>query len=269
MTKTFKKKIDGKVLGLSVASLLIVGSAGGYGVYKYDEAMDKLHNEKELRMEVEKYNNKLNGKVDDLQIQLKGKDETIKNKNETEQRLRRQREERDNKIEDLNDTLHNKDEKIEQLKKDLQAKKEREERERQQAKLLAESKVNKQESSKSKETGRSDKNPVRSANDSNTESSVSGKTLTMKTTAYTAYCAGCSGTTKTGINLRSNPSQKMIAADPSVIPLGTKVHVEGYGTATVGDVGGGINNLELDLYMPTESQANAWGVRTVTVTILD
>ncbi|MFX6153002.1 3D domain-containing protein, partial [Acinetobacter baumannii] len=46
-------------------------------------------------------------------------------------------------------------------------------------------------------------------------------------TAYTAYCTGCSGTTATGINLRANPNAKVIAVDPRVIPLGTKVYVEG------------------------------------------
>ena len=39
--------------------------------------------------------------------------------------------------------------------------------------------------------------------------------MTVTATAYTAYCAGCSGTTATGIDLRSNPNQKVIAVDPS------------------------------------------------------
>merc|ERR1711974_367282 len=62
-------------------------------------------------------------------------------------------------------------------------------------------------------------------------STQSGKEMTVSATAYTAYCAGCSGITRTGIDLRSNPNQKVIAVEPSVIPLGSKVWVEGYGTA--------------------------------------
>ena len=57
------------------------------------------------------------------------------------------------------------------------------------------------------------------------------KELSVEATAYTADCAGCSGVTATGVNLKDNPDQKVIAVDPSVIPLGSKVYVEGYGYA--------------------------------------
>lgn len=57
--------------------------------------------------------------------------------------------------------------------------------------------------------------------------SASGQTYTMRATAYTAYCKGCSGITANGTDIRSNPNQKVIAVDPRVIPLGTKVWVEG------------------------------------------
>ncbi|MFD1337372.1 ubiquitin-like domain-containing protein [Oceanobacillus iheyensis] len=100
-------------------------------------------------------------------------------------------------------------------------------------------------------------------------SGSSGKTLTMKASAFTASCSGCSGVTATGINLSSNPNMKIIAVDPSVIPLGTKVHVEGYGEAIAGDTGGNIVGNRIDVHVPSRSDAYAWGVRTVKVTILD
>ena len=59
----------------------------------------------------------------------------------------------------------------------------------------------------------------------------------MRATAYTAYCEGCSGITANGTDIRSNPNLKVIAVDPRVIPLGTKVWVEGYGEAIVADTG--------------------------------
>src|SRR5690606_25533069 len=59
----------------------------------------------------------------------------------------------------------------------------------------------------------------------------SGKEFYVTATAYTASCNGCSGVTATGFNLRANPDAKVIAVDPSVIPLGSKVYVEGYGYA--------------------------------------
>ena len=99
-------------------------------------------------------------------------------------------------------------------------------------------------------------------------STQSGKTMTVSATAYTAYCAGCSGTTATGIDLRSNPNQKVIAVDPSVIPLGSKVWVEGYGEAIAGDTGGAIKGKKIDVFIPTQSQALKWGRKNVKVKIL-
>ncbi|WIT25799.1 hypothetical protein [Bacillus phage SPO1L1] len=92
------------------------------------------------------------------------------------------------------------------------------------------------------------------------------KSLTMVATAYTASCAGCSGITTTGIDLRSNPDMKVIAVDPSIIPLGSRVHVEGYGYAIAGDTGGAIKGNKIDIFVPNRQDALAWGVRTVKVT---
>jgi len=97
----------------------------------------------------------------------------------------------------------------------------------------------------------------------------SGKKIMVSATAYTAYCNGCSGTTATGINLRENPSAKVIAVDPNVIPLGTKVYVDGYGYAIAGDTGGAIKGNKIDLFMESSSEAYSWGRRTVALTILE
>lgn len=98
---------------------------------------------------------------------------------------------------------------------------------------------------------------------------TNGKTITVTATAYTAYCEGCSGITKTGIDLRANPNQKVIAVDPAVIPLGSKVYVEGYGTAIAGDTGGAIKGNKIDVFIPNKSDALEYGRRETQVTILD
>ena len=95
------------------------------------------------------------------------------------------------------------------------------------------------------------------------------KEFTVTATAYTAYCNGCSGITKTGINLKQNPDLKVIAVDPSVIKLGTKVHVEGYGYAIAGDIGGAIKGNKIDVFIPTKSEALEWGRKQVKIKILD
>lgn len=97
---------------------------------------------------------------------------------------------------------------------------------------------------------------------------VSARELTMTATAYTAYCNGCSGTTKIGIDLRANPNQKVIAVDPSIIPLGSRVWVEGYGEAVAGDTGGAIKGHKIDVFIPGVDSALAWGVKKVRVKIL-
>ncbi len=100
-------------------------------------------------------------------------------------------------------------------------------------------------------------------------SSSDGREMYVTSTAYTAYCNGCSGITATGFDLRSNPNAKIIAVDPSVIPLGTKVYVEGYGYATAADTGGAIKGNKIDVFFPSKSQAYSWGRKQVKIRILN
>lgn len=103
--------------------------------------------------------------------------------------------------------------------------------------------------------------------------STASKTLTAVATAYTAYCKGCSGVTATGINLRENPNAKVIAVDPKVIPLNSKVEVvyndQSLGVFVAGDTGGAIKGNKIDIFMPSKEEAYNWGRRTVTVRVLD
>ncbi|EAW7057655.1 DUF348 domain-containing protein [Listeria monocytogenes] len=91
-----------------------------------------------------------------------------------------------------------------------------------------------------------------------------GKTYKMESTAYSG-----GGTTAYGINLSANPGLKVIAVDPRIIPLGSKVWVEGYGEAIAGDTGGAIKGNIVDVYFPNESQCYSWGRRMVTVKVLN
>jgi 3D (Asp-Asp-Asp) domain-containing protein/LysM repeat protein len=95
------------------------------------------------------------------------------------------------------------------------------------------------------------------------------KEIIVEATAYTASCEGCSGITATGIDLLSNPNQKVISVDPSVIPLGSKVYVEGYGEAIAGDTGGAIKGNKIDIFIPTKQEAINFGRKQVKVTILN
>jgi uncharacterized protein YabE (DUF348 family) len=96
-----------------------------------------------------------------------------------------------------------------------------------------------------------------------------GREFYVTATAYTAYCNGCSGHTATGLNLRANPNMKVIAVDPGIIPLGSKVYVEGYGYAVAADTGGAIKGYIVDLLMPSNADAYRWGRKKVKITVLN
>jgi uncharacterized protein YabE (DUF348 family) len=100
----------------------------------------------------------------------------------------------------------------------------------------------------------------------------------MKSTAYTASYSDTGkspgdpgfGITATGRMVRKG----IIAVDPAVIPLGTRVYVEvpgraaDYGYAVAADTGGAIKGNIIDVYLDSSSSVNAWGVRKVKVYIL-
>lgn len=89
-------------------------------------------------------------------------------------------------------------------------------------------------------------------------------TYSMTATAYTG-----NGFTATGLKPVRDPNGlSTIAVDPSVIPLGSKVHVEGYGYAIASDTGGAIKGNKIDLYMNSVAECLSFGRRTVTVTII-
>ena len=78
-----------------------------------------------------------------------------------------------------------------------------------------------------------------------------------------ATCYILKGTTASG--LPTGPG--IVAVDPTVIPLGTKLFVPGYGNGIAADVGGGIKGKIIDLWYSTYAECAKWGRRTVTITI--
>ncbi len=87
------------------------------------------------------------------------------------------------------------------------------------------------------------------------------KVLTCKATAYTHD----GSKTKMG----TTPRVGAIAVDPSVIPLGSKLYVEGYGFCVAEDTGGAIKGNKVDVFLDTEAECVNWGVKTLKVWILE
>jgi 3D (Asp-Asp-Asp) domain-containing protein len=59
----------------------------------------------------------------------------------------------------------------------------------------------------------------------------------------------------------------VVAVDPRLIPLGTRLFVPGYGRAIAADVGVAIKGRIIDLWMPNHAAARKWGRKTVTITV--
>lgn len=86
----------------------------------------------------------------------------------------------------------------------------------------------------------------------------SGRTITVSSTGYSLP-----GHTATGLPV----GWGIVAVDPSVIPLGTRMTIPGYGEGVAADTGSAVRGYDIDLWFPTLAQARAWGRRSVTITL--
>jgi 3D (Asp-Asp-Asp) domain-containing protein len=84
------------------------------------------------------------------------------------------------------------------------------------------------------------------------------RTLTVTATGYSLP-----GRTATGLPVGPG----MVAVDPSLIPLGTRMTIPGYGEGVAADTGGAVSGFVIDLWFPSLADALAWGRRTVTISL--
>lgn len=63
-------------------------------------------------------------------------------------------------------------------------------------------------------------------------------------------------------------SRGTVAADLSVIPMGTRLRIPGYGHGIVQDTGRAIKGARIDLWFPTHEEAQRWGRKTVRISRL-
>jgi 3D (Asp-Asp-Asp) domain-containing protein len=88
-----------------------------------------------------------------------------------------------------------------------------------------------------------------------------------------ASAPGAITVTATGYSLPGHTSTGLpvgygvVAVDPAVIPLGTRLTIPGYGEGVAADTGSAVAGYTIDLWFPTLADALAWGRRTVTITL--
>ena len=92
-----------------------------------------------------------------------------------------------------------------------------------------------------------------------------GRALYVSATAYSAHDPGNGNRTATGTLVRRG----VIAVDPSVIPLGTRVFIPGYGEAVAEDVGSGIHGQRIDVAFDTHAEALMFGRQDLEIFIME
>ena len=119
----------------------------------------------------------------------------------------------------------------------------------------------KKSSDSSTTSSKSSSKKISNSKNSVTYGSKSGNKMVVSATAYSGDSITSTGTT---------PKFGTIAVDPSVIPYGTKVYIPRFGQTFIAeDCGGGIKGNRIDIFMNSESECNSWGVRSITIEILD
>lgn len=88
--------------------------------------------------------------------------------------------------------------------------------------------------------------------------------LTMEATAYLPGDGDGRGITASGMVAKRG----VVAVDPNVIPLGTRLYIPGYGMAIAADTGGAIKGQKIDLLMESYGEAMEFGRRSIEVYIL-
>lgn len=188
------------------------------------------------------------------------KEELVVNKEELDQKQKETDQQKailDEKLTELQSTLTMNQEKLDEINAQEAAAKEAA------AKKIAAAKEQENKASVSSSNSAAADSNQTAAN----SEATAGSWMTFQSTGYSTQQAGLSTHTATGINLLVNP--RVIAVDPSQIPLGSLVEVEGMGVYIAGDTGGAIKGRIIDVHFSTVAQALNWGRRSVRIRILN
>ena len=92
-----------------------------------------------------------------------------------------------------------------------------------------------------------------------------GRSLLVSASAYSRFDPGLSSHTASGTLVRKG----VIAVDPAVIPMGTRVFIPGYGEAVAEDIGSAIRGNTIDIAFETAEEAIQFGRKTIEIFIMD
>lgn len=104
---------------------------------------------------------------------------------------------------------------------------------------------------------------------------TSSITLEARVTAYAPFdnqSGICTDSDPTSTATGKTPGRLYAAVDPDKLPYGTLINIPGYGIVEIQDTGGalkGTDELRIDVYMDTHSEALKWGIKWLEVQIVD
>lgn len=117
---------------------------------------------------------------------------------------------------------------------------------------------------KKSSTKKKSKSTKKSTKKSSAKKSTKKESNKVNLGTFKVYAYSSGGITASGARTKANHT---VAVDPRVIPLGSKIMVNGK-VYKAEDTGGAIKGKKLDIYMPSESACRNWGVRNCTVYLL-
>ncbi len=240
-----------KIFKVSV-SVLLVGSLS----YVSFDLYDSYNKIEELELNIEKLSDEFDDEVEELNIEISNKENNNQKLKDSNKKLKKKNKKLKGKIDGLDKKMDNLNNEIDNLKKKNE-------------KLSSELVVTTETSSTSeKKVEPKKKEAIKSKEQSSSNNEGSYKNwehMQVEATAYTSNCNGCSGITYTGIDLKANPNAKVVAVDPSIIPLGSKVYVEGYGEAIAGDTGGAIKGNKIDVFIDSKEDVKEFGRKNIDI----
>lgn len=260
----------------AIAVGVVLSSIGGYLAYDKITELDKIVEKQDKSIATQ--GKKLEEQGSLIDQQKKDIESLQGEKGQLQTDLENQRQDFENRLAEKDQAIQGKDGEIDSLKKKLAAKqaaaKEAAAKAAQESAKPKPSPAPTPVSAPAKKEEPAKEEPKQAAPTPKQDAEPSGRELIVEATAYTAHPSENGGTyggavlTATGFNLSANPSAKVIAVDPSVIPLGSRVWVEGYGEAMALDTGGAIKGNRIDVLMPNDSISQQWGRKKVRVKIL-
>ncbi len=119
--------------------------------------------------------------------------------------------------------------------------------------------------------------PVSAKTVAYSSSLLASSTIKNNATALGSYtlsfycpCADCNGTANAKTASGTTPTEgRTIAVDSSIIPLGSRVYIEGYGMFIAEDTGSAIKDSKIDVFVSSHSRALELGLKTANIYLVD